>query len=241
MDRQPTASSPKAIAGRFLCLNPSTRGALARGLHLRVLCHNIPTPGELGQTVLSGSRLAGQNGRPAMISTRETVLILKGLMVACHGIEQACNSSAEEAKDSRLKSGWLEVAWQQGNMASELEQVIARLGGNPRHGGLVGDGVSLWTSTNRIDGVEKPATAVLTGSREDVQRQAYRRALQADLPLHVHMLVQRQYVEISAAAQRMQRLQQAVLEQEETERVGGNVKAKLSRTFPRATTMWFDF
>ena len=73
-----------------------------------------------------------------MISTQETLSLLKGLMVACYGIEQACHESAGATKDFKVKLAWNEIAQQEAKMASELEQAIVRLGGDPRHGGLAG-------------------------------------------------------------------------------------------------------
>ena len=112
-------------------------------------------------------------------------------------------------------------------MAGELEQAVVRLGGDPRHGGLAGTNQLLWSAA---EAVEQPDSWALDGPREEAQRAVYRRALQADLPLNVHMLVQRQHVEISAVRERVRRLEQTQ----------GKTKTKLSRSVPRAAT-WFDF
>jgi uncharacterized protein (TIGR02284 family) len=152
-------------------------------------------------------------------------------MVACFGIEQACHESAAAAKDLKWKTAWREFAQQESKMAGELEVVIGRLGGDPRHGGLAGASRFFWTSDRATAAAETSPRPVSGSPHEEVQREAYRSALQAELPVHVHMLVQRQNVEISVIRQRMRRLEQAE----------GKVNAKLSRIVPRATTMWFDF
>jgi len=162
-----------------------------------------------------------------MTSILETISILKGLIVACHGIEQACNESAEATKDPTVNAVWREIAGQERKMAGELEQAVVRLGGDPRHGGVAGANQLLWSTA---EASEEPKSRALGGPREEAQRDVYRRALQADLPLNVHMLVQRQHVEISAVRERVRQLEQ----------VRGRIDTNLSRSVPRAT-MWFDF
>jgi uncharacterized protein (TIGR02284 family) len=167
-----------------------------------------------------------------MTSIQETISILKGLIVACHGIEQGYNESAEAIKDAKVKAVWREIALQEHKMASELEQAVVRLGGDPRHGGLAGASQLLWPDQGTG---QEPESRLPDGPREEAQRAIYRSALQADLPLNVHMLVQRQHVEISAVRERVRQLGQTQLQQ-----AGGKTKAKLSRAVPRAIT-WFDF
>ena len=75
----------------------------------------------------------------------------------------------------------------------------AALGGDPRHGGLAGASQSLWP---HAEAGEPAATSDLDGPGDEAQREVYRRALQADLPLNVRMLVQRQNVEISSIRRR---------------------------------------
>jgi uncharacterized protein (TIGR02284 family) len=155
----------------------------------------------------------------------ETISILKGLVVACNGIEQACEESFQAANDGNVKAAWNEIAQKQRMMASELEQAVARLGGDTRHSGLVGNHRFLWTAQTVEDSV-----AGRCGLLVDAQREVYRRALQANLPLNVQMLVQRQYIEISAVQQRVRQLEQKA----------GKAKIKLSRAVPRVEA-WFDF
>jgi uncharacterized protein (TIGR02284 family) len=138
-----------------------------------------------------------------MTSILETISILKGLIVACHAIEQACNESTEAMKDPKVNAVRREIIRQQRKMASELEQAVMRLGGDPSHGGLAGTNRLLWPDSDAID------EACSCGPREEAQREVYRRALQADLPLNVHMLVQRQNVELSAIRERVRHLEQA--------------------------------
>jgi uncharacterized protein (TIGR02284 family) len=166
-----------------------------------------------------------------MTSVLETISILKGLIVACHATEQACDRFAEATKDPKVKSVWREMMQQQGKMARELDQAVVRLGGDPRHGGVAGTSRLFWPAA---EAVEDPASSVAGGPRDEAQREVYRRALQADLPQNVHMLVQRQHVDISAIRERVRQLEQA-----QSEQAGGKVKTKISRPSPRAET-WFD-
>ncbi len=134
--------------------------------------------------------------------------------------------------DPNVKTACGVITRQQHKMVDELEQAVVRLGGDPRHGGLAGNNRLLWSASDHLD---EPSSFVVGGWLEAAQREVYLRALHADLPLNVHMLVQRQHIEISAIRERARQLEQAQLEQ-----AGGSVNTRLSRSVPRVNT-WFDF
>jgi hypothetical protein len=128
-----------------------------------------------------------------MTSIEETISILKGLMVACQAVEHACQEPHAKIE--------------QRQKIDELEQAVKRLGGETIHLGLAGTNDLLWAAAAASQRATSDSTRQAC---EKMQAAAYCRALQADLPLNIRMLVQRQHVELSTVRARIHSWGQAI-------------------------------
>ena len=140
-----------------------------------------------------------------MTSIEETISILKGLIVACLAVADG-STKPIATQEPKMQDAVRDKARQRRRMAGELEQVVVRLGGDPQFFALAGTNQLLWPAADS----DAPADSHgQVGPREKALQELYRRALQAGLPLNIRMLVQRQYVEISALPVRVHQFKPA--------------------------------
>jgi len=109
--------------------------------------------------------------------------------------ENGFRSAAEDAKSAELKATFLRRAEDCAKGASELQQLVSRMGGNPEQGGSVAGAMHRGWMDLKAKVTHRDDLAILEECErgEDVAKAKYRKALDASLPDDVRAVVQRQY------------------------------------------------
>ena len=109
--------------------------------------------------------------------------------------ENGFRSAAEDAKSAELKATFLRRAEDCAKGASELQQLVSRMGGNPEQGGSVAGAMHRGWMDLKAKVSHRDDLAILEECErgEDVAKAKYRKALDASLPDDVRAVVQRQY------------------------------------------------
>ena len=109
--------------------------------------------------------------------------------------ENGFRSAAEDAKSAELKASFLRRAEDCAKGASELQQLVSRMGGNPEQGGSVAGAMHRGWMDLKAKVAHRDDLAILEECErgEDVAKAKYRKALDASLPDDVRAVVQRQY------------------------------------------------
>ena len=109
--------------------------------------------------------------------------------------ENGFRSAAEDAKSAELKATFLRRAEDCAKGASELQQLVSRMGGKPEQGGSVAGAMHRGWMDLKAKVSQRDDLAILEECErgEDVAKAKYRKALDASLPDDVRAVVQRQY------------------------------------------------
>ena len=109
--------------------------------------------------------------------------------------ENGFRSAAEDAKSAELKATFLRRAEDCAKGASELQQLVSRMGGKPEQGGSVAGAMHRGWMDLKAKVTHRDDLAILEECErgEDVAKAKYRKALDASLPDDVRAVVQRQY------------------------------------------------
>jgi uncharacterized protein (TIGR02284 family) len=121
--------------------------------------------------------------------------ILNGLVETSKDGEKGFRAAAEDAKSSELKTTFLRRAEDCAKGASELQQLVTRLGGKPEEGGSVAGALHRGWLDIKAKVANRDDLAILEECErgEDVAKAKYRKALDGSLPEDVRVVVQRQY------------------------------------------------
>lgn len=109
--------------------------------------------------------------------------------------EKGFMKSAEEVSEPQLKSVFLKKAKLCGTAVRELEQQMVALGGEVEDGGSVSGALHRgWVNMkSAITGHDTAAILAETERGEDYAKKVYQEALEAELPLGLRQVVERQY------------------------------------------------
>jgi len=130
----------------------------------------------------------------------EAVSTLNNLIETLKDGKNGFESAAQDVKDSRVKTVFLECAQERARLAGELQAEVRRLGGDPETSGSVSAAVHRgWINLkNALGGGEK---AILEEAErgEDVAVKSFEKALKENLPADVAGVVRRQYDQVKRA------------------------------------------
>lgn len=121
--------------------------------------------------------------------------ILNDLIETSKDGENGFRSAAEDTKSAELKTTFLRRAEDCAKGASELQQLVSRMGGKPEQGGSVAGAMHRGWMDLKAKVAHRDDLAILEECErgEDVAKAKYRKALDASLPDDVRAVVQRQY------------------------------------------------
>ena len=121
--------------------------------------------------------------------------ILNDLVETSKDGEQGFRTAAEDAKNAELKAIFLQRSQDCARGATELQQLVNRLGGKPEERGSVAGAMHRGWVTLKATVSSRDDLAVLEECErgEDVAKAKYRKALEETLPEDVRVVVQRQY------------------------------------------------
>ena len=146
-----------------------------------------------------------------MASNAQVIATLNGLIQTCRDGEEGFRTAAEGVRNPELKELFHGYARQRAGFASELEDEVRRLGGEPAEGGSVTGSVHRgWMGLKAaLTGEDERAILGECERGEDSALAAYRAALGVDLPSSVRSMVERQFAEVKEAHQRIRNLDRA--------------------------------
>jgi len=129
------------------------------------------------------------------METKDIIATLNGLVEISKDGESGFRTCAEGVKSVRIKEFFLTTAERCAQGASELQNEVRRLGGNPEDGGSVSGSMHRgWVNIKSvITGKDEGAILEECERGEDIAKRAYRSALEKDLPGNVRSIVERQY------------------------------------------------
>ena len=128
----------------------------------------------------------------------KAVSVLNNLIETCKDGEKGFKAAAEGLKSSSIKAKFLEYSRERGQMASELQAEVRRLGGDPDKSGSVSGSVHRgWLDLKAaLTGHDDHAVVAEAERGEDVAKGVYENALKESLPTSAQTLVQQQAVKV---------------------------------------------
>ena len=131
----------------------------------------------------------------------KAVSVLNNLIETCKDGEKGFKAAADGLKSSSIKTKFLDYSRERGQMASELQAEVRRLGGDPDKSGSVSGSVHRgWLDLKAaLTGHDDHAVVAEAERGEDVAKGVYENALKESLPTSAQTLVQQQAVKIRRA------------------------------------------
>jgi len=129
------------------------------------------------------------------MDNKDTISVLNDLIETCKDGEKGFLECAEDLSRADLKSTMTQRAQDCARGASELQQLVRSLGGDPETSTSVSaDLHRRWIDLkSMITGKDDLAILNECERGEDVAMKSYRKALEHDLPMDVRAVVERQY------------------------------------------------
>ena len=136
-----------------------------------------------------------------MASDEEVISTLNGLIETCRDGQEGFRAAAEGVKSAELRELFRTYARQRAGFAGELQDEVRRLGGDPeRSGSLVASLHRGWMGLRAaLEGADDRAVVGECERGEAVALEAYRAALNRDMPANVRAMVERQFAEVKEA------------------------------------------
>jgi len=146
---------------------------------------------------------------------KETISLLNSLIETCKDGEQGFKTAAEGLTSPDLKAKFFQYSRERGQIASELQAEVRRLGGDPEHSGSLSGAMHRgWLDIKSvITGKDDYAILAEAERGEDVAKSAFENALKAVTPGTTQTLVQRLALSVRQAHDDVRNLRdrQAVL------------------------------
>jgi uncharacterized protein (TIGR02284 family) len=132
------------------------------------------------------------------LTNDQAVSVLNNLIETCKDGEKGFKAAADGLKSSSIKAKFLEYSRERGQMASELQAEVRRLGGDPDKSGSVSGSVHRgWLDLKAaLTGHDDHAVVAEAERGEDVAKGVYENALKESLPTSAQTLVQQQAVKV---------------------------------------------
>ena len=132
---------------------------------------------------------------------KETIALLNNLVETCKDGEQGFKTAAEGLTSPNLKAKFLEYSRERGQICSDLQAEVARLGGTPEQSGSIGGTVHRgWLDLkSAITGKDDHAIVVEAERGEDVAKNAFESALKEVEPGTTQALLQRLSMKVRQA------------------------------------------
>jgi uncharacterized protein (TIGR02284 family) len=139
----------------------------------------------------------------------KTISVLNDLIETCRDGENGFRSAAEGVKDPNLKALFNRYSAQRGEFASELQALVAGLGGDAQStGSVAGAAHRGWINIKSAVTGRNEAAVVSEAERgEDVAKASYQKALQEYMSPEIRAVISRQYSAVLEAHDEVRRLE----------------------------------
>ena len=136
---------------------------------------------------------------------------LNNLIETCKDGENGFRTAADGVKNSELKTLFNTYSQQRAQFAAELQSEVRNLGGDPEETGSVAASLHRgWINIkSAVTGEDEGAVISECERGEDSAVRNYQDALTETLPANIQSIVQRQYVEVKEAHDRIRALERA--------------------------------
>jgi len=140
-----------------------------------------------------------------------TVTTLDDLIKTCKDGENGFRAAAEAVSDSNLRHLFESYAQQRAEFAAELQREVRRLADEPADSGHASAAMHRgWMDVKAtLTGRDDPAIIAECERGEDVAVKAFRKALDAELPSEIQVLVERQFLEVKDAHDHIRSLERS--------------------------------
>ncbi len=135
------------------------------------------------------------------LSTSDFISELNSLIETCKDGENGYREAAEEVKAPTLKTLFQTYAGERGQYASELQQAVAKLGKAPETTGSLAASLHRRWIDLKAAVTDQSDKAIIDECErgEDIAVAAYRDAMAKDMPSDLKSVIERQYVGVKAA------------------------------------------
>ncbi|HVG38251.1 MAG TPA: PA2169 family four-helix-bundle protein [Pyrinomonadaceae bacterium] len=144
-----------------------------------------------------------------MANNDDVISTLNNLIETCKDGENGFRTASDGVKNSQLKTLFHTYAQQRAQFASELQNEVRHLGGDPEKTGSVAATLHRgWINIkSAVTGEDENAVLAECERGEDSAVSNYRDALQESLPANVKSVVERQYTQIKEAHDKIRNLE----------------------------------
>jgi uncharacterized protein (TIGR02284 family) len=141
--------------------------------------------------------------------TDKATSVLNDLIETCKDGQEGFRSASEGVSDSNLRTLFLQYSQQRAQFARQLQEEVLKLGGSPEKRGSVSAAAHRgWMNIKAaVTGKDDGAIVSECELGEDSAREAFRKALNEDLPANARSLVQQQYSQVKEAHDRLRSLE----------------------------------
>lgn len=157
---------------------------------------------------ITDENFATANTANAATTNDDVISTLNSLIETCKDGQEGFKQAAEGVERSDLKSVFYEFSQQRSQFAGELQSLVQQLGGDPENSGSVSGAIHRgWINIkSAITGHDDGAILNEAERGEDVAKNAYKAALEQNLPANVNEVIQRQSAAVKTAHDKVRAL-----------------------------------
>lgn len=135
------------------------------------------------------------------LSNDDVISTLNGLIETCKDGQEGFKHAAEGINDSQTKSVFYEYGQQRAQFAGELQTLVRELGGDPEtSSSFLGTLHRGWIDIkSAVTGKDEAAVLNEAERGEDAAKDAYKSALEQNLPMNIRSVVENQFSAVKEA------------------------------------------